>query len=89
MKVPVNYKGKVILQFSTTEYGLINEGDINLFNDQSNEIVYVEAKDDIIEVSDCNSKFISKYIYYYQYDCYTSITYEKINSICKIINLIS
>jgi hypothetical protein len=92
MKVPIDYKGKVILKFSTSEFGLIKDKYIDLLNDQKNEIVYIDTIDDIIYIytfDDQNNKnLLCKYMYADKYDCYTSMVYEKMNSICKIIKLI-
>ena len=92
MKSPNNYNGYVILKFSVSDFGLINNSDINLLNNQQNEIVYIETNDDIIYLYNFDDQYhknlLCMYMYANKYDCYTSMTYEKINSICKIINLI-
>jgi hypothetical protein len=87
MKAPIDYKGKVLLVFTTSEYGLIKN--INPFNNKKKESLYIETTDEIIEIFDNDNNLISKYIYDYKYDWYISITYENLNSICKIIKLIN
>jgi hypothetical protein len=92
MKTPKDYNGKVILKFATSPHGLLDDLVINLINDQIEEVGYVETSDIIIhlyKLDDITNKIdYCKYIYDIKYDCYTSMTYEKINSICKIIKLI-
>ena len=92
MKSPNDYKGKVIIKITFSEFGLIDDNVIDTLNNQNNEIVYIETDDNLIYLynfDEHNNKiFLCMYMYYEIYDCYSSLTYEKMNSICKIINLV-
>lgn len=92
MKIPNDYIGKVIVKSSISDFGLINDKVIHLLNNKNDEIVYMESDDNIIYLYEFdeqqNKNLWCMYMYDEKYDCYSSMTYEKMNSICKIISLV-